>query len=825
MIGTTVSRYRILSKLGGGGMGVVYEGQDAELGRRVAVKFLPEDAAASGDAIERFKREARAASALNHPHICTVFDVGTHEGRPFLVMERLPGRTLKHAIGGEALPFDQVLHLGEQIADALDAAHRAGIVHRDLKPANLFVTERGDAKVLDFGLAKWVERDASADTATRDAEFRTEAGTTLGTVAYMSPEQARGSTVDHRSDLFSFGVVLYEMATGRLPFSGSSSAELFAGILRETPAAPSAVNPELPAKFDEIVMGALEKDVALRSQTASGMRAELLRLKRDRTGAGVSTPPSMKDLATGETIAFSTGATVGAEPIAPTTRGRRTMWVGLAAGVVALAVVAGLGVRQLLSRPTASAAPAASSISEKSIAVMAFRDLSEAKDQGYLAEGIAEDILGLLSKVRELKVIARSSSFSYRNKDLPPAQIAQELGVIHLLEGSVRRAGARLRISAQLVDSRSGQQVWSETFDRELTDVFAVQDEIAGAVVEKLQATLLAHSQSIDPEAYALYLQARALERQGKKESYEQAIPLLHAVLAKAPDYARAWNLLAVIYTNQSSAGLRPLEEGKRLAREAIERALAVDPENAPAHGGLAWYEMLFTGDLAAAARHVSRALELDPQNASLLGSAASLAFRLGRHDQAIALYQASLARDPVSAAGHSNLGSAYLNARRPAEAIESYRTALRLAPQRFGTRSYLALALVANGQPEMALAEASKEPEEAFRAVTLPIVHHALGQKRESDTALAELIAKYEKDAAYNVASILAYRNEVDRAFEWLEKARRYDDSGVGEIGVEPLFDNLHSDPRWLPLLRELGQDPEQLGQIPLDVQVPDTR
>jgi TolB-like protein len=820
MIGSQVSRYRILAKLGGGGMGVVYEAEDAELGRRVAIKFLPEGSTASGDALERFKREARAASALNHPHICVVHDVGRHEGRPFLVMERLTGQTLRHAIGAGGMPIDRVIDLGEQIADALDAAHRAGIVHRDLKPANLFVTERGDAKVLDFGLAKVVAGPPSGavppDAPTVAGEFLTEAGRRLGTAAYMSPEQARGRAVDERSDLFSLGVVLYEMATGRLPFAGETTADFFASILTAEPVPPRELRPEIPERLESLLLKALEKDPELRYQTAAGLRSDLLLARRESND---------------DTTRSAWGATTRTARDSPRVgrlRGRRrALRIGAGAAVLAAALGGAYLGSRAGGRPTAAAPAESRSLAEApelSIAVLPFRDLSETGDQAYLSEGIAEDLLTLLAKTRELKVIARSSSFSFKGKGARPSEVARELGVVHLLDGSVRRSGDTIRVSATLVDARTETSVWAETYDRELGDVFAVQDEIAQAVVGQLKLTLLGRTQAIDPAAYALFLEARQLSRQDSREGWARAIPLLERVVERAPDYAPAWDALVVLYMNQAGFGLRPLDEGLRLAEAAIDRALAADPLYAPAHSRRAGLEMQYRGDLRAAARHMQRALELAPESSVVLGNAAALARFLGRLDLAIAAERHALSLDPLSISGQFELAACLRSAGRLDEAIAAFRTGLRLSPQRIGGPSILAFALVENGEADAALAAIESEPEEAYRLIARPIALHALGRAEESEAALAELIRRYEREAAYNIAFVLAYRGEVDRAFEWLEKARHYGDPGLSEIAVEPLFANLRDDPRWLPLLRALGKAPEQLAAIPFEIKLPAT-
>jgi tetratricopeptide (TPR) repeat protein len=385
----------------------------------------------------------------------------------------------------------------------------------------------------------------------------------------------------------------------------------------------------------------------------------------------------------------------------------------------------------------------------------------------------------------------------------------------------VQRAGKTLRISAQLIDARSDDTVWSESYDRTFDDVFAIQDEIAGKVVGQLKLTLLGKAQAIDPDAYALFLRARELARLDTRAGLDQAIPLLEKVLAKAPGYAAAWSELGNIYSEEVVSGQRAISEGVKLAREAVERAVAADPDYAPAYA-IAGYLATLAGDLPTAARQIERALALDPGDSEILRDAAILAEALGRVDLAIALANASVALDPVSVTGHQNRALYLYEARHSDEAVANYRAVLRLSPEIIGGRAALGLALLQNGDTQAALTEATKEPDEAYRLVTLSIVYHALGRSTESDAALAELIDKHEKEASFNIAYVLAYRGEADRAFEWLDKAQTYQDPGLSQIAVVPLFDPIHNDPRWLPLLRKLGKDPETLAKIEFNATLP---
>ena len=527
-IGSTVSHYKILRKLGSGGMGVVYEAEDGRLGRRVAVKFLSEEMERDPSILERFQREARAASSLNHPGICTVHSIEEHERRHFIVMELLEGQTLAQRMSHKPFEIHELVDLAVQIADALESAHSKGIVHRDLKPVNLIINPRGQVKILDFGLAKFEVGGRMSEGSQVDTQLRagslTVAGAVLGTVFYMSPEQARGQLTDARTDLFSLGAVLYQMATGALPFPGDTQPVVFEAILNRSPRAIAEVNPSMPAELGRILDKALEKDRTLRYQTATELKTDLLRLKRD-LGSGAHKAE----------LADSKG-----------------------------------GVDKS---------------SEKSIAVLYFENLSGVKEDEYLRDGITEDIITELSKIKGMKVFSRPTVLVYRDKAVTPSQIGQQLGAAYVLAGSLRRSGTRLRITTQLVDTHTDFPLWSERYDREMKDVFEVQDEIAQKIAAALRIQLspqeqeaLAAKPTDNLQAYDLYLRGRSYARRLTRQDLEFALQMYENAVTQDANFALAFAAIANVCAYYHAHYARE-DVWIHRARAAAERAMALQPD------------------------------------------------------------------------------------------------------------------------------------------------------------------------------------------------------------------------------------------------------
>jgi len=766
--GSRLVSYEILALLGKGGMGEVWRARDSRLGRDVAIKVLPSALAADPDRLARFEREARSVAALNHPNIVTLYSIEEEGGVRFLTMELVEGEALDQLVVPGGMELSRVLDLGIPLADALAAAHQKGIVHRDLKPANVMVSRDGRLKVLDFGLAK-TEADAPALGATAaltlDAPI-SGVGVVVGTVPYMAPEQLRGAPVDARTDLFSLGILLYELATGKRPFTGASAVEVSSAILRDPPPPPRSVRGDLPMDLDRIIERCLAKDPERRIQTAKDVRNELEHLRR----------------------------TAGADAARARPERRRHE-------------------------------PASSASEAPSIAVLPFANRSAGPEDEYFSDGLADELISVLVKIRGLRVAARTSSASFKGKDATIADIGSALNVRTVLEGSVRKAGNRVRISVQLVKVENGDALWSETYDRTLDDIFAVQDDIAQSVVKELRTALLggaddseasgearaevaaaAKGRGANPEAHRLYLEGRHFLERFDDEGIAKGVAALEAAVAADPTHAIAWATLGRAYALQGAYGWAPVVEGYGKARNAVERALALAPDLAEAYQVRSTIESSFDLDWKAAEASARRALELAPGSATALATAGGIAYRTGRLAEAETMLRAAVAQDPLGSRTYNNLGLVYRALGRLDEALRMYRKSLELAPQSIGAHHVIAATLARMGRDEEALAEVRLEPAIWARLTAEAIIHHLAGREEESVAALVRLESDHFRDSGYQIAVVHAARGEYDKAMDWLERARDARDSGVTLVMPEPILRPLHSHPRWPAYVKSLG-------------------
>ena len=830
--GARVGAYEILSAIGAGGMGEVYRARDTRLERTVAIKVLPADLSSDPDRRERFDREARAISSLNHPHICILHDVGNQDGTSFLVMEYLEGETLASRLSKGSLPIDQVLRYAIEIADALDAAHAAGIVHRDLKPANIFVTKRGQTKVLDFGLAKLAQDNRAAaltldeNGPTLNEARLTSPGTAIGTVAYMSPEQARGENLDAQSDIFSFGVVLYEMATGRPAFAGRTTAVIFNEILNKNPTPPARLNPEVPPKLDEIIDRCLEKDRELRYHSAADVRANLKRVQRDidteraRTSsrapaeeeaapANVSTRPGSSSGPGGSTGTVSPQSSSDAALAIGIVQRHKTGIV-VAAVVIVLLVVGAMGGRMWLAGKSGGPID--------SIAVLPFVNGSGSPDADYLSDGLTDTITNSLSQIHSLRVVPRTLAARYKNQTVDPRQAARDLNVRAIVTGRVEQRGDRVSVQAEMIDATNVAQLWGDHFDRSVADMMNVQSDISKAIAENLRMQLTSDDHKMmvagttqNAEAYQLYLKGQYEFEKRNGDGYKKASSFFEQAVAQDPSYAMPYAGLAKVYSRQAVFGFLPPGKAFPKAIAAANKAIAIDERSADAHAALAYSTLYYHWNWTQSEQELRRALALDPNNADVHQVNGIFLVTLRRFDESVAEFKRAEQLDPLSPVMPAVLGWSLIQARRYDDAIAPLKGALELEPDYLLAHFYLVSAYAGSGKGDLAIAESRRTIElgNPFGQAMLAESYAVAGRKAEVAAPLKEAIEQSKRSHAGALFIAFAFDalDDKEQTFTWFEESYKEHEAVLVFLNANPWRnDAWRADPRFQDLVRRIG-------------------